>query len=1008
MTTTDRRGLVVGEADPTESVPAGTGYAVRVDENTWALRSLTAPAAGFSITNPAGIAGNSIFALANDLAALEALGSTGFAVRTATDTWAQRTLAAPAAGFTITNPAGIAGNPTFVLANDLAAIEGLSSTGIAVRTATDTWAQRTITGTANQITVTNGSGVAGNPTLSFPAAITLTGITITGGTFTGGTYPGGTLSDPTIDDSLLWTSGGSDRVSQSVGTSENVMVFNGIGNSKTTAIHLNPGSGTLPTGTITEFVLQRTADQAFGGNYGRWSFTAFGSSLSDAGGIYGEYGGTVTPGPFIFNLGIENPASTFTSYEFMRLVTQATGQLSIGTTAFGVSQTTPTQINRIYLAKQSIGSAGQRDSDAIAIEGKYNNGSDGNILWRQWVDVTSNAGASQYVLQSNLNGAGYNNRLTIDDGGIVGATIFNAGTGFRIAGAATSGNVLRGNGTNFVSAALGVGDLSGAGTGVLTALAVNVGSSGAFVVKDGALGTPSSGTLTSATGLPISTGLTGAGTGVLTALAVNVGSAGAFVTFNGALGSPSSAGTIPAFTLGGTVAGGGNQINNVIIGTSTPLAGFFTTLASAAHTVTSASATALTVGLNGATNPALLIDASTASSATGLKIKSAAAAAGLALSVTTSGTNENLTIDAAGSGTITLGGTSTGAIVHTRATTLSAALTYGGVTLSNAVTGTGNMVLSTSPTLTTPALGTPTSVTLTSATGLPISTGLTGAGTGVLTALAVNVGTAGAFVVNGGALGSPSSAGTIPAFTLGGAVTGGGNQLNNVKVQGTTTNDDAAAGYIGEYLTSDNNSTGPGTVTISIASPAVISDAGSAGLTIGAAINFTTTGALPTGLSAGTNYYIIATGFNSGTSFQISATPGGAAINTSGTQSGTHTRVSGLTTTHDTYQTVCAIILTAGDWDIWGTVRHSTVGVTGATTDLYGVITTTHNSNTGFIATTVNDDQASYASGVTRTSPNGVGRISIASTTTYYLIVYQSFTSGNGTARANLAARRRR
>lgn len=78
------------------------------------------------------------------------------------------------------------------------------------------------------------------------------------------------------------------------------------------------------------------------------------------------------------------------------------------------------------------------------------------------------------------------------------------------------------------------------GTGVATALGVNVGSAGAFVVNGGALGTPSSGTLTSATGLPISTGLTGAGTGVLTALGVNVGSAGAFVVNGGALGTPSS------------------------------------------------------------------------------------------------------------------------------------------------------------------------------------------------------------------------------------------------------------------------------------------------------------------------------------------------------------------------------------------------------------------------------------------------------------------------------------
>jgi hypothetical protein len=70
------------------------------------------------------------------------------------------------------------------------------------------------------------------------------------------------------------------------------------------------------------------------------------------------------------------------------------------------------------------------------------------------------------------------------------------------------------------------------------------------------------------------------GTGVQTALGVNVGSAGAPVLNGGALGSPSSAGTIPAFTLGGTVAGGGNQLNNVVIGTSTPLAGSFTTLSS--------------------------------------------------------------------------------------------------------------------------------------------------------------------------------------------------------------------------------------------------------------------------------------------------------------------------------------------------------------------------------------------------------------------------------------------
>lgn len=71
---------------------------------------------------------------------------------------------------------------------DLQAIAALTGTGILARTADGTWALRTVTGTANEITVTNGNGVSGNPTLSLPTALTFTGKTVTGGTFniTGG------------------------------------------------------------------------------------------------------------------------------------------------------------------------------------------------------------------------------------------------------------------------------------------------------------------------------------------------------------------------------------------------------------------------------------------------------------------------------------------------------------------------------------------------------------------------------------------------------------------------------------------------------------------------------------------------------------------------------------------------------------------------------------------------------------------------------------------------------
>lgn len=80
------------------------------------------------------------------------------------------TLQAPAAGFTISDPLRDA--PTtyystidFALANDLAAVEGLTGTGIAVRSATDTWATVQINGTSGRVSVTNGDGTGGNPTI---------------------------------------------------------------------------------------------------------------------------------------------------------------------------------------------------------------------------------------------------------------------------------------------------------------------------------------------------------------------------------------------------------------------------------------------------------------------------------------------------------------------------------------------------------------------------------------------------------------------------------------------------------------------------------------------------------------------------------------------------------------------------------------------------------------------------------------------------------------------------
>ena len=78
-----------------------------------------------------------------------------------------------------------------------------------------------------------------------------------------------------------------------------------------------------------------------------------------------------------------------------------------------------------------------------------------------------------------------------------------------------------------------------------------------------------------------------------------------------------------------------------------------------------------------------------------------------------------------------------------------------------------------------------------------------------------------------------------------------------------------------------------GEATVSIASPGVVTKS-SHGLIAGDKVFFTTTGALPTGFSTNTRYYVLATGLTADT-FRLSTTDGGSAINTSGTQNGIHT-----------------------------------------------------------------------------------------------------------------------
>ena len=155
---------------------------------------------------------------------------------------------------------------------------------------------------------------------------------------------------------------------------------------------------------------------------------------------------------------------------------------------------------------------------------------------------------------------------------------------------------------------------------------------GTFTVNaQGQLTAASNVTVTPAVG-----SITGLGTGVATALAINVGSAGAFVTFDGALGTPSS-GTVTNFT-------GTASINiNGTVGATTATTGAFTTI-SASGVITSTVATGTAPFTVASTTQVANLNAATAGTATN--------ATNTAITAATSGATNYLTFVTATSGNL--------------------------------------------------------------------------------------------------------------------------------------------------------------------------------------------------------------------------------------------------------------------------------------------------------------------------------------------------------------------